>query len=258
MFQIDVQNTQELLDTVTSGFFFGTYPPDDTKADRLYMYDLFITIAEPRNDLDFGRVYWGAKRWQKFGREYLSATPLKEYIRRCVEKDDGASDWAEIGYEFSRAKGSRGHNLLGNCISGMSFHRRPTPRITVTSRVTNFLPVGFLELSLANLLSEEISQRLGKLVPIVWYVTQIQFSIQWSFPYWYHTWLPAHKDEKKYLTPFAQTWVKRLSKRYKDLVTGKVDGYAYNREENLYKKMSGKSKPYFASLEDLGDEHVPD
>lgn len=248
MITYTAETTSDLLYDLTTNVLQGNYAPDGSRADRMYYYDLLLSVDKPKNDLDFGWVYWNAKRWQKFGKEYLSEQSLSDWLSRCVHKENGASDQAEIGYQFSRARGSKGHNLLGNCITGMTFHRKPTPRITLTSRVTNLLPVGFLELTLANLLAEKLTEELGTQVSLTWYITQLQFSVQWSFPYWYHQWLPY--NSKRTLTHFTRTWVNRLEKRYKDLVSGRVAAYAYMRENRLYQRMNKKNS-YFASLEDL-------
>jgi hypothetical protein len=258
MIEYTTPTTRDLIDSLLFDIFTGRLQPEDTKADRLYFYDLNLSITNPINDLDLQLVQWQRKRWRKFGREYMSTQSIWDWIDRCTIKEKGASDWAEIGYEFSKAKGSRGHNVLGNCISGMSFHRRPYPRVTVTSRVTNFLPVAFLEMSLANLVCQEISQRLDQPVQWQWYITQMQFSIQWSFPYWYHIFLPEYgrqvkKNGYNSFTPHIQLWTERLHRRYQDMATGKVESYPYKRETNLYLRTQKEFPSYLPELEHLYD-----
>lgn len=244
-------NTSEMIDSMTSSIFIGSIQPEFIKADRLYFYNLVLEVERPSNDLNFREVLWLKKRWQKFGKDYLSEMPILDWVDYCLQNKDGISKNAEVGYQFSKRNSSAGHRLLGNCLWGLSFHQQPRPQITITSRVTNFLPVGYLEMSLANLLCQAFSQRLGEPCSYVWYISQLQFSLQWSFAYWKHIWMPAHKNDlARAQTPHVKLWTTRLTKRFNEFQRTRIP-YPYKRETNLYLKMLKEVPTYFPRLEDL-------
>lgn len=135
-----------------------------------------IIVQRPLPELDLVQVgFRNEKRWWKFIRDYTDAEGFQSFLQRLTASRPAA----ETGYTCP-VKFAHQH---GNCMIGMSGRNTP-PRITVYSRVTKWVPVGALDLSMGALVCQYLARQLGiKTVPLIWHIGQLCFYVEESIPY---------------------------------------------------------------------------
>lgn len=248
------ETSSDLVDNLTSIMLMQAAEHDAIVSGRFIYHNCQFVILKPKNDMNFREVLWSEHRWKRFLREYLDKESLKAWMKKC-KGVAGISDHAEIGYPFSNPKTSDGHKNLGSCLWGMSFHAKPFPQLTIMSRVSNLFPVGWLDLSLANLISTNLAVHYEKPVQVVWHVAQLQIDFQWFFSYYQNVWLPKWPNCKRFIQKRPKAELKKIEERYLAMKNGDVEGYSRKRETRLYRKLQTLPDPnFYPSLEGIYDE----
>lgn len=183
MFQLEQDTPNELIERLVHLYMHGYEGIEHTfKSHFIFTFNAFLTVADPAflTDLDFGVYGFPPSRWQKFVDAYLD-----QGFFTWLESLQHVPDKTETGYSFKIA----GHKH-GNCITHISYHKRPYPTITLLSRASTLVPTSVLELTLCGLVAQHI-RRTQSVSPVLnWFITQLQFSPLWAFRYLHNYWVP--------------------------------------------------------------------
>lgn len=183
-FSLATQGCAELVETLVHQYMVGN--PDlihEKKSHFIFTNNAFFHVEKPEPDMDFGRFGFQATRWPKFCAAYLDSgyTTWLERITKTPPK-------TETGYSMRVAT-----HKHGNCVVHISFRRKPEPTLTMLSRASTLVPTSVLELSLAALSAKTIYKTTGVYPSLNWFVTQLQFSPLWGYPYLKRFWVPEYE-----------------------------------------------------------------
>lgn len=202
---IQAPTATELVDAVTSRLVYAPHPEAQVPAryangtilqpvDMVSSVDthLLNVVAEAESfqwDFDLKDAWLLKSRFSTLIRQYINPIALDNWlgtIEAKLGKRKRGTAVMRTNLVQKRGNANRPSRQWGSCMLAMSFRRMPHPQITLYSRTSYFGYIGYLDLTVAHVAAQRVSEITG--IPVadmkfVWQIEDAQFS--WKSLAWF-------------------------------------------------------------------------
>jgi len=193
LFQSPTAN--DLMRDVTNRLVYGAHPEADADipagerpVDMVSSVDthLLNVVAEADSfqwDFDLKDAWLTKARFNTLIRQYIDPVAKDNWldtVEAKLGKRKRGTAVMRTNLVQKRGNANRPSRQWGSCMLAISFRRIPVPQITLYSRTSYFGYIGYLDMTAAHVLAQEVSKRTGVPVADMKFVWQIE-DAQWSW-----------------------------------------------------------------------------
>jgi hypothetical protein len=166
----------------------GSLPAGEQPVDMVSSVDthLLNVVAEAESfqwDFDLRDAWLTKARFNTLIRQYIDPVAAENWldtVEAKLGKRKRGTAVMRTNIVQKRGNTNRPSRQWGSCMLNISFRRVPYPQITLYSRTSYFGYIGYLDMTAAHVLAQEVSKRVGIPVEDMRFVWQIE-DAQWSW-----------------------------------------------------------------------------